>query len=633
MNAGSATTTFTCRPSRQDRGTVFLGGLKRELVPILRRLIRRGEVSYSSPPMSDPLTPSRIAQHESIPHTSEQHPTAAASTSSSIHMPGLPIAAPRQEPRLYNSIRPHTHADRPPGHASPMQPMQPHTGLDRDRAPAHELETSQNEPPTATSRVGRKAKAHVASACINCKRAHLSCDVSRPCARCVASGKQDSCVDVQHKKRGRPRLREEGEFKVEQMHPVAGPSNATPTAIDHHMRPIAATRHRRAESFRSLRSQGSESSGVGVSPTYSIPRPTNTTQPTFGFQPPPAPNITPGGYEIPTAYLDLDLIIIKANSSFRQIMLGGQEVARRHLRDIAAPADGQDFQTIRNRLRAEREGREPLYMPPIILRGHDPLLGALEADVNQYTRGFDDHTYTWTHTQAGSSGQNFPARVRLAKASSYFVSVTLPSFRPVEPPSQSTYARRPETQNVPRSVPPEVSPRAGFVPYPRPTFPPPLPASRSSQSVQNTPPQVYQSGHPSVQVPQPSPQQGYVQQGYAQQGYAQQDYASLRSTPLSATRLHVAEPPTDTTAFTPRASSRELPQVAPVDSSVQLPPILGSGTPRRQFSAAAAAGSGELQRPPLQGDVSNDDDREAAGGNGQPSPRKRRRMDIDQVLH
>jgi hypothetical protein len=40
----------------------------------------------------------------------------------------------------------------------------------------------------------RRTKAHVASACVNCKKAHLSCDVQRPCGRCVASGKQVSPI-------------------------------------------------------------------------------------------------------------------------------------------------------------------------------------------------------------------------------------------------------------------------------------------------------------------------------------------------------------------------------------------------------------------------------------------------------
>lgn len=71
----------------------------------------------------------------------------------------------------------------------------------------------------------RKSKVHVPSACVNCKKKHLRCDNSRPCHRCLQSGKevsysalsayfrqlivkfQDSCVDVQHKKRGRPPLR------------------------------------------------------------------------------------------------------------------------------------------------------------------------------------------------------------------------------------------------------------------------------------------------------------------------------------------------------------------------------------------------------------------------------------------
>ena len=39
-------------------------------------------------------------------------------------------------------------------------------------------------------KTSRRAKAHVAKACQNCKKAHLSCDEARPCARCVAAGKQ-----------------------------------------------------------------------------------------------------------------------------------------------------------------------------------------------------------------------------------------------------------------------------------------------------------------------------------------------------------------------------------------------------------------------------------------------------------
>lgn len=196
MSTGSASTIFTCHPSRQDLGTAFLGSLKLALVPLLRRLVRYGEVSYPSPPMSDPSTPSRIPQHGSIPSTSEQHPAATASTTSSTHMPGLAITAPTQEPHFYESIpRQIEPVRQPTGHAPPMQPAQSPTQPNRGQASTHDLETSQSTAQSASSRGGRKAKAHVASACINCKRAHLSCDISRPCARCVASGKQ-VCIPV-----------------------------------------------------------------------------------------------------------------------------------------------------------------------------------------------------------------------------------------------------------------------------------------------------------------------------------------------------------------------------------------------------------------------------------------------------
>ncbi|KAI0216548.1 hypothetical protein L0F63_006151 [Massospora cicadina] len=51
-----------------------------------------------------------------------------------------------------------------------------------------------------------KVKRHknVGRACTHCKKAHLACDESRPCKRCTHLGKTN-CVDVQHKRRGRPK--------------------------------------------------------------------------------------------------------------------------------------------------------------------------------------------------------------------------------------------------------------------------------------------------------------------------------------------------------------------------------------------------------------------------------------------
>lgn len=46
-----------------------------------------------------------------------------------------------------------------------------------------------------------KKRSHVTKACVNCKKAHVSCDNARPCSRCQERGK--SCTDGDSKKRGR----------------------------------------------------------------------------------------------------------------------------------------------------------------------------------------------------------------------------------------------------------------------------------------------------------------------------------------------------------------------------------------------------------------------------------------------
>lgn len=40
--------------------------------------------------------------------------------------------------------------------------------------------------------IARRAKAHVPSACVNCKKKHLACETKRPCNRCVQTRKEVS---------------------------------------------------------------------------------------------------------------------------------------------------------------------------------------------------------------------------------------------------------------------------------------------------------------------------------------------------------------------------------------------------------------------------------------------------------
>lgn len=82
--------------------------------------------------------------------------------------------------------------------APSSQSLPPMAGLQpvQDGLPPHLLPAfgaASSIPPRTTTlppRSTRRTKAHVASACVNCKRKHLGCDSSRPCRRCVLSGKE-----------------------------------------------------------------------------------------------------------------------------------------------------------------------------------------------------------------------------------------------------------------------------------------------------------------------------------------------------------------------------------------------------------------------------------------------------------
>lgn len=164
----------------------------------------QGQFCYPSPPMSSPPSPPLSAGE--LSHGAASEPSAivpASSTSANVTAPTLPIPPPIVQATAPPAPAPPpqhsgTLLDRPALASSltgPSWSQAPsfgilHTGIVASGAPA--FTTGPALAGQSSNRSGAKSKAHVASACINCKRAHLSCDVQRPCARCVASGKQAS---------------------------------------------------------------------------------------------------------------------------------------------------------------------------------------------------------------------------------------------------------------------------------------------------------------------------------------------------------------------------------------------------------------------------------------------------------
>ena len=187
---------------RRNDSSLPQGSLKRKFGASLP-LSRVGETSYPSPPMSSPPSPPGPPPEYSRGTRSEAGTLGPPSTIPAVSfVPGLPVTGPptqfaRPPPPPPLGYIPYT----PPLLGQPTGPPgAPFSvaGIAQGRStfasgpsiPA--LAEGSSGGATSSTRTGRKSKAHVASACINCKRAHLSCDVQRPCARCVASGKHVS---------------------------------------------------------------------------------------------------------------------------------------------------------------------------------------------------------------------------------------------------------------------------------------------------------------------------------------------------------------------------------------------------------------------------------------------------------
>lgn len=402
---------------------------------------------------------------------------------------------------------------------------------------------------------------------------------------------------------------------------------ATPT------RPVAPTRQRRAESFRSIQSMTSEGSTTSYdppTPSY-LPHPPPPFQAALTYQQPPPPGFSPPReHVVPTACLDLDLMFLRANRPFEQIMTGGREIAKQRLTDVVIPVDSESITAIRNRLRAEREAREPTHLPPILSTGEDPLGGVGDAEIERFTQGFSDHTYTWTRLQPTPGGnQTFPARVRLAKAATYFVVITLPSFLPVEkiqhPPPPMPYI---QPAPAPYAFGPPLHHAESYMMQQRQVMQSAPPSM--GYSFEPGPPPTQQPAHARTYPPPPQPLTPYPQQ--RQQAPPPTQYQLYQPAPVPSSRLPVAEPPSQPPPQTPQYAplpAQQLPGPPPGmagQQPTQLPPIAASPS-----TAPGPSGTGfyGAERPPAPRSSSSEEDSE---GRRARSPRKRRRMGIDEVL-
>ncbi|KAF4554764.1 Hypothetical protein D9617_3g018320 [Elsinoe fawcettii] len=161
---------------------------------------------------------------------------------------------------------------------------------------------------------------------------------------------------------------------------------------------------------------------------------------------------------VPTAWLDLDLNIIKADDNFARLFGNFQGLLNRRLPELGVPSTPDLFQTLRTRMRDERESKDPAYLPPIVIPGEDPLGPMENVNVAEATRGFDPLHYMLSYTFASGMNQTLATKFNLARTSRYFIIMSLPPLTPdffAAVVGQATRAQE-------ASVAPVTNPRAPF---------------------------------------------------------------------------------------------------------------------------------------------------------------------------
>jgi len=153
-----------------------------------------------TPPREPPTEPPQLAgqrrKREHTPPSTSREAIRPASTVFNLSPLDEQTAQRYGEPP--GAGRPFEQLGLPPPLSTPWE--QP-SGYGAGQGTAYALVTASlppRPPPQVSPRATRKVKAHVASACVNCKRKHLRCDETRPCRRCVQSGKEVCCAPVVH---------------------------------------------------------------------------------------------------------------------------------------------------------------------------------------------------------------------------------------------------------------------------------------------------------------------------------------------------------------------------------------------------------------------------------------------------
>ncbi|KAL8714328.1 MAG: hypothetical protein Q9220_001659 [cf. Caloplaca sp. 1 TL-2023] len=399
--------------------------LSRHLPPLGERRNSSSKNIYSSPPMSASPRQSNFtdSSHYQYPYKHNYTPSPTSQSTSGKHSPSLSRSvksrppSSRGEPSTASSNADIDTARTSIQYASDAHPLR--EGSSDSLSPPQGSPEAQ-QLAAGVPGVARRAKAHVPSACVNCKRKHLACEMKRPCNRCLQTGKEATCVDVQHKKRGRPRLREE-----ETLREVAFGIDVHAEAYANQtgMIPLTEAGRPRSKSYRELRSQPDG--------FFSSQRP-RTSDAAYGnhhahgtSRVPMSPISSYVSESIPTVLLTPDFRVAQHNHVFADALAIQTSLKGYALLDLVVPADREKIHRVQTALRAEM--LDSAHLPP--LNGRFDSITSMpyieDLNIGQATAGFCTRSEYWSFRLPGDRSRGFPISISLARGPGHFVVLTL----------------------------------------------------------------------------------------------------------------------------------------------------------------------------------------------------------------
>lgn len=229
---------------------------------------------------------------------------------------------------------------------------------------------------------------------------------------------QASCVDVQHKKRGRPRLREEDNLRE------AAFTNEYVRAEDYANRggiiTVPQPGRPKSKSYRELRSQPGS---VGDQrPRTSDPGYSNGLY-QHGQPVSHAPLfISPS---VPTVLLTPDLIVAQHNSAFAQALALTFNARGHGLADLVVPSEREKIHRLLNALRAEMLNATRLSSSSGRFDSWASMPAIENLDIGRATAGFQTRSEYWTFRLPKEQSRGFPISISLAEAGAHFIVLTL----------------------------------------------------------------------------------------------------------------------------------------------------------------------------------------------------------------